>query len=98
MLIYSLISLLRLSRAQRVDGLIVWDMVCGTIGRPCPKLAADPTRFTTVGPFNLPPPCIYLFPDTAQQSESRRTIDRRRSTPKRFPPMLSWRERRAQFG
>jgi hypothetical protein len=39
-------------------------MVCGTIGRPCPKLASDPTRATTVGPFTLPPPCIYLFPAT----------------------------------
>lgn len=53
-----------ISRSQRVDGLIVWDMVCGTIGRPCPKLASDPTRSTTVGPFTLPPPCIYLFPAT----------------------------------
>ncbi len=53
-----------ISRAQRVDGLLVWDMVCGTIGRPCPKLAADPSRTTTIGPFKLPPPCIYLFPAT----------------------------------
>jgi hypothetical protein len=51
-------------RSQRVDGLIVWDMVCGTIGRPCPKLAADPSRATTVGPFRLPPPCVYVFPAT----------------------------------
>lgn len=51
-------------REQRVDGLIVWDMVCGTIGRPCPKLIADPTRVTEVGPFTLPPPCLYLFPST----------------------------------
>jgi len=51
-------------RSQRVDGLIVWDMVCGTIGRPCPKLAADPRRSTTVGPFRLPPPCVYVFPST----------------------------------
>lgn len=53
-----------ISRAQRVDGLLVWDMVCGTIGRPCPKVVADPTRITTLGPFKLPPPCIYLFPAT----------------------------------
>jgi hypothetical protein len=51
-------------RSQRVDGLIVWDMVCGTIGRPCPKLAADAQRSTTVGPFRLPPPCVYVFPST----------------------------------
>lgn len=51
-------------RSQRVDGLLIWDMVCGTIGRPCPKLTADPSRATVVGPFSLPPPCIYLFPAT----------------------------------
>jgi hypothetical protein len=53
-----------IERSQRVDGLIVWDMVCGTIGRPCPKLEIDQLRATIVGPFQLPPPCIYLFPAT----------------------------------
>ncbi|MFA5996102.1 MAG: hypothetical protein WC801_06735 [Patescibacteria group bacterium] len=57
-----------ISRQQRVDGLIVWDMICGTLGRPCPKLEKtrkDGTkRLTTVGPYSLPPPCIYLFPAT----------------------------------
>jgi len=53
-----------ISRNQRVDGLVVWDMVCGTIGRPCPKLASTPEALTTVGPYRLPPPCIYLFPAT----------------------------------
>jgi hypothetical protein len=53
-----------ISRSQRVDGLIIWDMVCGTLGRPCPKLVADPSRITVVGPYRLPPPCIYLFPAT----------------------------------
>lgn len=53
-----------ISRSQRVDGLVIWDMVCGTLGRPCPKLAADPSRVTVVGPYRLPPPCIYLFPAT----------------------------------
>ncbi len=51
-------------RSQRVDGLIIWDMVCGTIGRPCPKLAANSLRATIVGPFLLPPPCLYVFPAT----------------------------------
>lgn len=51
-------------RNQRVDGLVVWDMVCGTIGRPCPKLALDPSRTNVVGPFSMPPPCIYVFPAT----------------------------------
>lgn len=53
-----------ISRGQRIDGVLIWDMVCGTIGRPCPKLKKSPERFTNVGPFHLPPPCIYLFPAT----------------------------------
>lgn len=53
-----------IDRQQQVDGLIVWDMVCGTVGRPCPKLQADPGRLTVIGPFSLPPPCIYTFPRT----------------------------------
>ena len=53
-----------ISRQQRVDGLIVWDMVCGTVGRPCPKLEENPQRITAVSHFMLPPPCIYVFPGT----------------------------------
>ncbi|MEJ7659588.1 MAG: hypothetical protein WKG07_08160 [Hymenobacter sp.] len=53
-----------ISRNQRVDGVIIWDMVCGTIGRPCPKIAGAPERQTDVGPFRVPPPCIYVFPGT----------------------------------
>jgi hypothetical protein len=53
-----------ISRCQLVNGVIVWDMACGTIGRPCPKIDLDRTRITEVGPYSLPPPCIYLFPET----------------------------------
>jgi hypothetical protein len=53
-----------IDKAEPVDGLVVWDMVCGTIGRPCPKLASNPDRMTQLGPYRLPPPCIYLFPGT----------------------------------
>lgn len=54
-----------ISRAQRVDGIIIWDMVCGTVGRPCPKLIDenDP-RITALSHYRLPPPCIYLLPAT----------------------------------
>lgn len=62
--IHSRLSAEIISRSQRVDGLIVWDMVCGTIGRPCPKLREAPSRVNEVGPYRLPPPCIYLFPET----------------------------------
>lgn len=47
-----------------VDGLIVWDWLCGTVERPCPKLKRYDGRTTTVGPYQLTPPCIYLFPKT----------------------------------
>jgi len=53
-----------ISREQRVDGLIIWDMVCGTLGRPCPKIGNNEDLLTEVGPYRLPPPCIYVFPAT----------------------------------
>ena len=53
-----------ISRSELVDGVVIWDMVCGTIGRPCPKLAADGARATHVGPYSLPPPCLYVLPAT----------------------------------
>lgn len=52
------------SRGQRVDGLVVWDWLCSTMGRPCPKLLREEGRTTAVGPYQLPPPCIYVFPGT----------------------------------
>lgn len=48
---------------KQIDGLIVWDWVCGTVGRPCPKLKTLDRR-TTVAQYRLPPPCIYVFPST----------------------------------
>ncbi|SLM41757.1 Conserved hypothethical protein [Nitrospira sp. ND1] len=53
-----------ISRQQRVDGVIIWDMACGTIGRPCPKLGGMTDRATTVAHYMLPPPCIYVLPAT----------------------------------
>lgn len=53
-----------ISRQQRVDGVMIWDMVCGTVGRPCPKVAGAPERLTAGSHYMLPPPCIYLLPDT----------------------------------
>src|SRR5665213_1519165 len=47
-----------------VDGLIVWDWICGSLGRPCPKLKRAEGRLTTVGQYQVTPPCIYLFPRT----------------------------------
>lgn len=54
-----------ISRQQVVDGLIIWDAFCGTNWRPCPKLQNAQTNVrTAVGRWELPPPCIYLFPRT----------------------------------
>jgi hypothetical protein len=52
-----------IAEGKRVDGLLVWDWVCGTIGRECPKLGGSDRR-TTVAQYRLPPPCIYMFPST----------------------------------
>lgn len=52
------------AQSERVDGLVIWDMVCGTIGRPCPKLL-EPGRLVTLDRGReVPPPCLYLFPRT----------------------------------
>jgi hypothetical protein len=54
-----------ISEKDRVDGLVIWDRLCGSSGRPCPKLMADPSRKTILPSGHiLPPPCIYLFPRT----------------------------------
>ena len=52
------------AEGARVDALIIWDMLCGTVARPCPKLV-DPARATLLpSGLKVPPPCIYLFPRT----------------------------------
>ena len=52
-----------IARDQQIDGVIIWDMVCSTVGRPCPKIASEAVpRLADVGPFRVPPPCIYMFP------------------------------------
>lgn len=49
---------------QVVDGLIIWDNLCGSIGRPCPRTIENKSRFTRISDRLVPPPCIYLFPRT----------------------------------
>lgn len=60
--VHTRLSAHMIHRRERVDGLVVWDMLCGTLGRPCPKLETAPQRSTTVAHYSVPPPCIYLFP------------------------------------
>ena len=72
--IHTRLSAEMISRSQRVDGLVVWDMVCGTIGRPCPKLVGETasSRLTEIGPFRTPPACVYLFPATIPTAKAPR--------------------------
>jgi hypothetical protein len=51
-------------RRNRVDGLIIWDMLCGSPGRRCPKMTKLDAEqdANDIGPYHLPPPCLYLFP------------------------------------
>lgn len=44
-----------------VDGLIVWDWLCGS-ARRCPKLEEDETSTIDLTDISLPPPCLYAFP------------------------------------
>lgn len=46
------------SDANAIDGVIFHNEVCGTPGRPCPKLE----RATTIDGVRVPPPCIYVLP------------------------------------
>lgn len=52
------------AKRERIDGVIIWDMLCGTLARPCPKLLREPDRFTGLQGKQVPPPCLYLFPRT----------------------------------
>lgn len=51
-------------RADKIDAVIVWDMLCGTTGRPCPKIQKDSSRQTRLHKRDVPPPCLYIFPRT----------------------------------
>jgi len=53
-----------IAEEKKVDGLVVWDWLCGTAARVCPKIENAGHRVVEIGPFRLPPPCIYLFPGT----------------------------------
>lgn len=59
-----------IDKSKQVDGLIVWDWLCGTIGRPCPKLKDNQFRVTAVAQYRLTPPCVYLFPSTVPSARN----------------------------
>ena len=50
-----------LAEDERVDALVIWDMLCGGLARPCPKLL-NPARATVLASGRrVPPPCITFF-------------------------------------
>jgi hypothetical protein len=51
-----------IAEKERVDALIVFDQLCGGLGRPCPKIGLE--KVVEVNSQRIPPPCIYLFPRT----------------------------------
>ena len=60
--IHSRLGVDSIVRQRVVDGVVVWDWACGTATRPCPKVANAQQRRTEIGPYQLPPPCIYVLP------------------------------------
>lgn len=51
-----------IAETKPVDGLVIWDWICGSAARPCPKITIGGVVPSTVGKHILPPPCIYSFP------------------------------------
>jgi len=65
----------------QVDGVIVWDWICGSLERSCPKLRSAPASpRIEIGPYNVPPPCIYVLPATVPSA---------RNSPKPRVPQLN---------
>lgn len=62
-----------IAEKQRVDALVIWDMLCGSIARPCPKRAEPGRDVTLRSGRRVPPPCIYLFPRTIPDPRNNRS-------------------------
>lgn len=73
---------------QRVDGLVVWDWLCGTAHRPCPKLSSTRPG-TRVGDSILPPPCLYLLPRTIPDARDNPNPPERKLSELRFLSILA---------
>ncbi len=60
-----------ISEGKQVDGLVILDMLCGSVGRPCPKVKYKPERILTLpSGKKIPPPCMYLFPRTVPNARN----------------------------
>lgn len=58
------------ANGKLVDGLVIWDMLCGTIGRPCPKKDDKSRALVRLNRRAVPPPCIYLFPRSVPEARN----------------------------
>ncbi len=63
-------ALVKNRQQEQVDAVVIWDMLCGTAARICPKIRINPDRTTKVGTFEAPPPCIYLLPRTIPNAKT----------------------------
>lgn len=78
--IHTRLSTQIIEQNTHVNGVIVWDWVCGSKERPCPKLRAEAqTLPVRIGPYEVPPPCLYVFPAT---------IPSARNNPNPAPPQI----------
>lgn len=59
-----------IDKEKVIDGLIVWDWLCGSAARPCPKLQRQASEPINLGQYLLPPPCLYVFPSLVPQPRS----------------------------
>jgi len=57
-----------LAEKKQIDGLVVWDPLCSSISRACPKLKDRVSR--RIGALDLPSPCMFLFPKRIPNVES----------------------------
>jgi hypothetical protein len=66
---------------RQLDGVIFHNQLCGTASRVCPKQQ----HTADFGGLVVPPPCIYVMPDTDQNATSWNWDG---STQRRFPTLL----------
>lgn len=66
---------------RQLDGVIFHNELCGTASRLCPKQE----HATDFGGMIVPPPCVYVMPDTDQHAASWNWDG---STRRRFPELL----------
>jgi len=51
-----------IARDQRIEDVIMWDIMCGTADRSHSKIMDENVlKLTVLGPFRVSRPCIYMF-------------------------------------